>query len=161
MGSSRSDGARSTGTQGAPGARGGQRAPLQGFDNDLVKPKRPARRPEVRPALLGGDRDYVILLECRASGVVLHPYGTSFSADSLAPNNGGAALLQEAIGRLIARRQATVRPGEQPYRPQVRFLVRPDGLLSMHRAYPVLEALHVPLTRQNLEADEEVNSGDY
>ncbi len=56
---------------------------------------------------------------------------------------------------------ATVRPGEQPYRPQVRFLVRPDGLLSMHRAYPVLEALRIPLSRQNLDADEDVNLSDY
>jgi hypothetical protein len=131
------------------------------LDNDLVKPKKPVRRLEVRPAILGGDRDYVILLECRANGVVLHPYGTSFSADSLAANNGGGVLLQEAIGRLIARRQATVRPGEQPFRPQVRFLVRPDGLRAFHRAYPVLETLHIPLTRQNLDADEEVTFGDY
>jgi hypothetical protein len=146
---------------GAAPANGGQRAPLQGFDDGVAKPKKPTRRPEVRPAILGGDRDYVILVECRANAVVLHPFGTSFSAESLAPNNGGGALLQEAVGRLVARRQATVRPGEQPYRPQVRFLVRPDGLLSMHRAYPVLQGLHIPLSRQNLDADAEVNLSDY
>jgi hypothetical protein len=129
-------------------------------DNDPVKPKRPARRTELRPALLGGDRDYIILLECRRDAVVLHPFGNSFSTESLTEKNGGATLLQEAIGRLIARRQATVRPGEQPYRPQVRFLVRPDGLRSLHRAYPALESLQIPLTRQNLDADEEVSQGD-
>ena len=111
--------------------------------------------------ILGGDRDYIILLECRANAVVLHPFGNSFSAESLAADNGGGVLLQEAIRRLITRRQATVRPGEQPYRPQVRFLVRPDGLRSLYRAYPVLEGLHVPLTRQNLETDEEINLNDY
>jgi hypothetical protein len=146
--------------QASAGTIGGQRAPLQGPDNELVKPKRPARRAEVRPAILGGDRDYIILLECRSDAVILHPFGNSFSAESLAQNNGGGQLLQEAIGRLIARRQATVRPGEQPYRPQVRFLVRPDGLRSLHRAYPVLEGLHIPLTRQNLEADDEVAPSD-
>jgi hypothetical protein len=153
--------ANRSGTAGSAPANGGQRAPLQAFDDGVAKPKKPTRRPEVRPAILGGDRDYVILIECRASAVVLYPFGTSFSAESLAPNNGGGTLLQEAVGRLIARRQATVRPGEQPYRPQVRFLVRPDGLLSMHRAYPVLQGLHIPLSRQNLEADEEVNLSDY
>jgi hypothetical protein len=115
----------------------------------------------VRPAILGGNRDYIILVECKADAVVLYPFGTSFSADSLAPGNGGGQFLQEAINRLIARRQATVRPGEQPYRPQVRFLVRPDGLRSMHRVYPVLEALHIPLTRQNLDVDEEIPFSDY
>src|SRR5262249_27104816 len=146
---------------GAGAAIGGQRAPLQGFDDGPGKPKKPARRPELRPAILGGDRDYVILIECRANAVVLYPFGTSFPAESLAPGNGGGTLLQEAVSRLIPRRQAPVRPGEQPYRPQVRFLVRPDGLLSMHRAYPVLEALLVPLSRQNLRTDEEVNLSDY
>jgi hypothetical protein len=129
-------------------------------DNDLVKPKKPARRPELRPALLGGDRDYIIMLECRANSVVLYPYGNSFSAESLAAKNGGGVILADAIQRMIARKQATVRSGEQPYRPQVRFMVRPDGLHSMHRVYPLLEELHIPLTRQNLDADEDVRLGD-
>jgi hypothetical protein len=156
-GSSPSDAA-----EGQPGSNhgGAQRRPPQTLDNDLVKPKRPARRTELRPAILGGDRDYIIMLECRASSVVLYPYGNSFSAESLAAKNGGGVLLQEAIKRMIARKQASVRPGEQPYRPQVRFMVRPDGLRSMHRAYPLLEELHIPLTRQNLDADEDVRSGD-
>ena len=34
-------------------------------------------------------------------------------------------------------------------------------LRSLHRAYPVLEALGIPLTRQTLDADEEVQPGDY
>lgn len=148
------------GDQAPGGATGGRRTPLQGLDNELGKPKRPARRPEIRPAILGGDRDYIIMLECRGDAVVLHPFGNSFSAESLAPTNGGGPLLQEAISRLIARRQATARPGEQPYRPQVRFLVRPGGLRSLHRVYPVLEGLHIPLTRQNVDADEEVAPGD-
>jgi hypothetical protein len=129
-------------------------------DNDLLKPKKPARRPELRPALLGGDRDYIIMLECRADAVVLYPHGNLFSAETLAPKNGGGVVLQEAISRMIARKQATVRPGEQPFRPQVRFMVRPDGLKSMHRVYPVLEELHIPLTRQNLDPDEDVRLGD-
>ena len=36
----------------------------------------------------------------------------------------------------------------------------PDGLRALHRAYPVLEGLHIPLTRQNLDADDEVAPSD-
>ena len=38
----------------------------------------------------------------------------------------------------------------------IRFLVRPDGLDTYYRAYPLLEALGVPMSRQNLERDEEI-----
>ncbi len=137
-----------------------RRRPLQAPEDPFVRTRKPSRPLELRPALLGGGRDYIILLECKASAVVLYPSGNSFSAASLAPGNGGGAVLQEAISRLIARKQATVRKGEQPYRPQVRFLVRPDGLLSFHRAYPVLESLQVTLTRQNLDADEDIFAAD-
>jgi hypothetical protein len=57
---------------------------------------------------------------------------------------------------MIARRQSSVKPGEPPYRPQVRFLVRPDGLLALHRAYPGLEPIHIAMTRTDLEANEDV-----
>ena len=55
---------------------------------------------------------------------------------------------------MIARRQATVRPGEPPYRPMIRFRVLPDGLRTYHLAYPALEALHVPMTRENVDPEE-------
>jgi hypothetical protein len=136
----------------------GERRPgLRRLDDPLPGNKRKGPPPSLRPALIGGDRDYIIPIECRADKVIVHPYGNSFSSDSLAPGNGGAALLQETINRMIARRQMAVRPGELPYRPQVRFMVRPDGLRALHRAYPVLDELHIPLTRQNLEADEEIS----
>jgi hypothetical protein len=146
--------------QSTPPNEGGRRAPLQGVDNEFLRSKKPAKRQELRPALLGGDRDYIIMLECRANSVVLYPYGNSFSTESLAAKNGGGVVLVEAIKRMIARKQTSVRTGEQPYRPQVRFMVRPDGLQSMHKAYPLLEELHVPLTRQNLDADDDVRLGD-
>jgi hypothetical protein len=143
---------------GAPSTPGSQRRPgLRSLDDPLPGNKRKAPTPNLRPALIGGDRDYIIPVECRADKIIVHPYGNSYSADSLAPGNGGAALLQETINRMIARRQMTVRPGELPYRPQVRFMVRPDGLRALHRAYPVLDELHIPLTRQNLDAEEEIS----
>jgi hypothetical protein len=142
----------------AASAPAGERRPgLRSLNDPLPGNTRKAPTPSLRPALIGGDRDYIIPVECRADKVIVHPYGNSFSADSLAPGNGGAALLQETINRMIARRQMAVRPGELPYRPQVRFMVRPDGLRALHRAYPVLDELHIPLTRQNLEADEEIS----
>ena len=54
---------------------------------------------------------------------------------------------------MIDRRQAGVRPGEPPYRPQVRFLIYPDGLRTYFLTFPALEPLGIPLTRQNVEAD--------
>jgi hypothetical protein len=59
--------------------------------------------------------------------------------------------LAKAVQQLIDRRQATVRPGDPPYRPMIRFRVRPDGLRAYYMAYPALEGLHVPMTRENLE----------
>jgi hypothetical protein len=54
---------------------------------------------------------------------------------------------------MIARRQASVRPGEPPYRPQARFLIYPDGLRTYYLAFPALQPLGIPLTRQNVDKD--------
>jgi hypothetical protein len=55
---------------------------------------------------------------------------------------------------MIERRQATVPEGDVPYRPLIRFRVHPDGVRAYYLAYPVLEALNVPLSRENLEAED-------
>ena len=60
---------------------------------------------------------------------------------------------------MVARRQASVRAGEPPYRPQIRFLVRPDGKRAYYQAYPALESLQLPMFQQNLDADEDVRPG--
>ena len=104
-------------------------------------------------ARLSGDRDYVIFVECRPDDVVLYPSRQSFSLQQL--SRGDQAIVQ-AVKQMIDRKQALVRPGELPFRPQVRFLVRPESIRSYHTAYPVLNALGVPQTRQNLEADDDV-----
>ena len=41
-----------------------------------------------------------------------------------------------------------VRPGDAPYRPEVRFLVHPDAGRTYHLAYPTLDALAAPKTAQ-------------
>jgi hypothetical protein len=95
-------------------------------------------------------------VECTADALVLYPGGRRFAAQAVASEPDTARALQDAVRGMIARRQAMVRPGEPPYRPQIRFMVRPDGLRTLYLAYPVIEPVQVPMTRQNLDADEEI-----
>jgi hypothetical protein len=69
--------------------------------------------------------------------------------------------MRKQIQQTIARRQASVRPGDPPYRPQLRFLVRPDGSATYYRAYPLLESLQVPMGRQNIDKDEAIIPGSF
>jgi hypothetical protein len=115
-----------------------------------------ARRPiALRPARLNGDLDWVIFIECRPEGAVLYPAQQAFPLRALSSGAAGNPL-QKAVQAMIDRRQATVRPGDLPYRPQIRFLVGPDALRSFHLAYPALEGLAVPKTRQNLQPEDDV-----
>ena len=62
---------------------------------------------------------------------------------------------------MTARRQAVISSLEMPKDnsasiPQIRFLLRPDGLRTYFLAYPELESLHLPMTRENLDADEDL-----
>jgi hypothetical protein len=102
------------------------------------------------------NRDWVLSVECTADALVLYPGGQRVPTATLARGKDGAQVLSQAVQDMIARRQAMVRPGEAPYRPQIRFLVRPDGLRSFYAGYPALEALRIPMTRQNLDQDEEI-----
>jgi hypothetical protein len=118
-------------------------------------PVAPERRlPPLRPLNLSGDRDWVIFIECTADGVLVYPSRVfiPLAALSWGPSNA----LQKNIQQMIDRRQASVRPGEAPYRPQVRFLVRPESMRVYHAAYPALDALQVPKTRYNLKPEDDV-----
>src|SRR5262249_355643 len=112
----------------------------------------PAKTSNDPPRLRAGSRDWIIAVECLQDAVIVHPYGQRIGTTALAPA-GAENALQRAVRQLIERRQATVRPGEPPYRPQIRFLVRKDGLHAYYLAYPALEALRIPMTRQNLEEE--------
>jgi hypothetical protein len=96
-----------------------------------------------------GNRDWPIVVECRADEVVLRI--TGLRVPSLSASDPADQPLPRAVGQLIAQRQATVRPGEPPYRPLLRLLVHPDGLRSYYLVYPQLEALGLPMTRENVE----------
>ncbi len=107
-------------------------------------------------ARLSGDRDYVIFLECRANSVVLYPAQREFPLTSLmgGPNDP----LVQALQQMIERRQSGVKPGDVPYRPQIRFLVRPQTLRAYHTVYPLLDGLPVTKTRQNLIPEDDVRA---
>jgi hypothetical protein len=118
-----------------------------------VKPAASHKPPPRRLAALHGDRDWVIFVECRADSVMVYPTQRSFPLSSLAePNNALLTTLQQ----MIERRQALVRPGDPPFRPHVRFLVLPENLRTFHLAFPALEALDVPKSRQNLDPEDDV-----
>jgi hypothetical protein len=105
-----------------------------------------------------GKRDWVIPVECTADAVVVRGGRLRFATAQLPRTATADHPLVQALRQMIARRQATVRPGELPYRPFIRFQVHPDGLRSYYRAYPLLAKLHVPMTRQDLEPPEEKSS---
>jgi hypothetical protein len=113
--------------------------------------KQPAARPPIPLSRLTGNRDWYINLECTAEALILRPSGQKFSGPVLAAYSKTDNALAQAIRQIIARRQASVRPGEPPYRPFLRFQVWPDGLHTFYLAYPVLEAVGVPMLRENLE----------
>jgi hypothetical protein len=115
--------------------------------------KPPPSAPPPRPVRLIGNRDWIIPVECRADGLVVRGLGQKIPLASLTGNAAAESPLLQAVRQMIARRQASVRPGEPPYRPQVRFLIYPDGLRTYFLSFPALEPLGIPLTRQNVEAD--------
>jgi hypothetical protein len=114
------------------------------------------RLPPLRPLSLSGDRDWVIYVECTAEGALLYPSRMFIPLTAL--NRGPSNPLQQNVQQMIDRRQAGVRPGEVPYRPQVRFLVRPESMRVYHAAYPALDAVQVPKTRYNLKPEDDVLS---
>jgi hypothetical protein len=75
-------------------------------------------------------------------------------------NTPSQSLLQ-TIQQMIAHRQAVVASSESPKdapaaSPQISFLVRPEGLRTYFLAYPELESLHLSMSRENLDANEDV-----
>lgn len=109
------------------------------------------RQPAPVLSRLIGNRDWYIDLDCRATGVRLRVLDREFPVDSLTAGREGGAALVQLVTQLIARKQATVRPGEPPYRPILRFDVTPDGLRSYYAAHRHLEPLRLPMLRVNVE----------
>jgi len=165
------------GTGGA-GSGGGRRSQQGGADQDggfapssglyqdplsaigpRVPDKRVTRPTTFRTMQLNGNRDWIIAVECTGDYAVLNLTAQRFPLATLAHPENGHNPLADAVQQVIARRQATVREGEEPYRPMIRFRVRPDGLRAYYLAYPALEVLRVPMMRENLDPPEDLKAG--
>lgn len=142
---------------GQPGEPDGEpRDPLTRFAPQPVLNAPPRRPMPLRPARLTGDRDYVIYLECRPDGVVLYPSQRVFPVATLSRGGTGGNPLAQAVQQMIDRRQASVAPAAPPFRPQLCFLVGPESVRVYHAAYPALDAVAAPKTRQNLLPEDDV-----
>lgn len=143
------------------GAIGGGGEPSAGGDGggismppsalDRFSSTKAARKPLPSPALsrLLGNKDFLITIDCYADFVTVSPGGMSFRWTAANSKSADEAF-SKAIGNLIERRQASVLPGEPPYRPLISFRVTADGRPMCLHVYPLLEPLRVPMTRENV-----------
>jgi hypothetical protein len=131
--------------------------PLDSLTPSESSKKKSSSLPPVRRWV---NRDWSIFIECQADGVVLYPGGLSIAMAKLAaPGKIGDQPLLTAVQQMIGRRQAITSQaaGDEPIgRPHLHFLVRPDGLRSYYQAYPQLEGLQLPMTRDNLDPDDDI-----
>lgn len=130
--------------------------PGGGKDADRVNPADIVgleRQVPVRPAMIGGAREFTLFLECKADRVVVHPSGQEFALAQLTRAPGGNPLLTHAVDQLQRQQPRADAP---PVRLQVRFLVHADGLRTYHLAFPCLEGLRVPTTAQPLRPEDKV-----
>jgi hypothetical protein len=140
----------------APGGDAGSMDPLARlapkipFADARPGPKKPAPAPTVGRLL--ANRDYVLTIECFSDVVALYPSSQLFAVANRAEQSNIDGTLVQAVLQLIARRQATVRAGEAPYRPMLRFQVHPEALRTYFHVYPLFENLRIPMTRENLDS---------
>jgi hypothetical protein len=152
------------GAPGSPGATGGTGSigggdgsgPADPLDRPLpalfggTSPKKANKAPAPSPlSKMLGNKDFIITIDCYADRVTVFPGSAPFRWTSANTQATDQALAQ-FVANLIERRQASVRPGEPPYRPLIRFQVSAEGLRSYYHVYPLLERLGVPMTRENV-----------
>jgi len=113
-------------------------------------PSDPEKKPAPVLSRVLGNRDFTVVIECRSDTVTVSPGGFAYRWNVVNTKSAEDALVQSVVD-LIARRQASVRPGEPPYRPLIRFRVWPDGLRTYHSVHPLFENLNVPRSRENVE----------
>jgi hypothetical protein len=119
----------------------------------LLPGPRGAPRGPVPLGRLIASRDWIIAVECRADGVTVLSTGQHYPLDALRASASGVNPLAATVRQLIDRRQATVRVGEAPYRPILRFRVYADGLRAYYTANGLLEVLRLPTTRESVEPE--------
>jgi hypothetical protein len=104
-------------------------------------------------------REWNIYIECSARQAVVYPGGTQIPSNSLGGTGTNGGQLFQTIQQMITRRQAVIASSDNQgssQLPQIRFLVRPDGLRTYFLAFPELTPLQAPMTRENIDADEDV-----
>jgi hypothetical protein len=146
------------GDGGEMSADDGHRGPLARLVPSVLA-RKPGRPAPLRARTLHINRDWPIPVDCKADGVVVRSNLQHFSLNELARPTDNPLL--RSVQQLIARRQARVPDDEPPYRPMIEFRVHADGLRAFYLAYPVLALLNVPMTRQDLDPEEEVRSQKY
>jgi hypothetical protein len=156
-----SGGASGGNAGGAPGAgaSGGEAAdpggtldppgrfPMPSLGGDKKKATRKTPPPVSR---IIGNRDFLITITCYQDHATVTPGSAQFRWPTKGSPEEDQALTRY-VQQLIERRQASVVPGEVPYRPVIRFQVAPGGLRTYYCAYPPLGTLHVAMMRENLE----------
>ena len=124
-------------------------APLPLSAKTDVKPS-----PKTGPAPLGrviGNRDFIITIACYGEGAAVAPGGASFRWQGKTDAEKTDETLVRTIIELVRRRQATVRAGEPPYRPVLRFEVHENGRRTYYHVFPLLENLRLPMVRDDVE----------
>jgi hypothetical protein len=116
----------------------------------MASPQSGARVGPVPLGRLLGNRDWVIYIECHGDGIILKQGNQKFAMDSLTTRTTAEHPVVTTVRQMIQRRQATVGPGEPPYRPMLRFQVWPDGNSAYYLTYPQLQALQIPMARENV-----------
>jgi hypothetical protein len=119
--------------------------PLPAFGTDTAKKPTPA--PPLSRLL--GNKDFIITVDCHSDYVTVTPGSLTYRWTASNLKETDEALVQ-SVKNLIARRQASVQPGEPPYRPLIRLAVHADGRNTLYRAYPLLERVGVTMTRENV-----------
>lgn len=147
-------GAIAGGGSGQVGEPMGEADPLAlKFPPNMPRPKETpqvAKKPLPPLGRLIANRDYQIVVTCFADRVEVTPGGFDFDMTDRNETEIDHNLIAN-IRKTADRRQATVRPGEAPYRVNIRFQVHPEGLRTYLRVYPLIEALNLPMSRENLE----------
>src|SRR5262249_55877926 len=142
------------GSSGSPSGSPEDGPPRNSFTQLLQRvPSGKPVAPQEAPFRLVSNRDWIIPVECKADGIELRTARLRYPTAALTRKANEEHPLARQLREIIARRQASVPAGEPPYRPMIRFQVRPDGQYSYYLAYPLLERLHLPMSRQELESD--------
>jgi hypothetical protein len=119
--------------------------PLPTFGSDTDKKPTPA--PPLSRLL--GNKDFIITVDCHGDYVTITPGSLTYRWTASNLKETDDAIVQ-SVKNLIARRQASVQPGEPPYRPLIRLCVHADGRNTLYRAYPLLDRVGVTMTRENV-----------